>query len=56
MMLLKSGKRKIPAKSDANRRWQFSPSLEEKRHKSTLERENQSPTPGMLLKLPLLRQ
>jgi hypothetical protein len=55
VMLLKSRKRKTPAKSDDKRRWQFSPSLEEKRQKAILEKENQPPTLEILKRIPLLK-
>jgi hypothetical protein len=56
VMLLKSGKRKTPAKSDANRAWQFSPSIEEKKQKALLDSENTPPKPEILNRLPLLKQ
>jgi DNA-binding Lrp family transcriptional regulator len=56
IMLLKSKRRKTPAKSDANKAWQFSPSKEEKRHLQILEQENIPPKPEVLKRIPLLRQ
>jgi DNA-binding Lrp family transcriptional regulator len=56
IMLLKSRKRKMPAKLGDNRRWQFSPSPEEKRQRTILERENRPPKPELLNRIPLLRQ
>jgi DNA-binding Lrp family transcriptional regulator len=56
VMLLKSRKCKTPAKSGDNRAWQFSPSLEEKKHFQILEKENQLPRPELLRRIPLLKQ
>jgi hypothetical protein len=56
LMLLKSKRRKTPAKSDANKAWQFSPSKEEKKHQQILERENIPPKPEVLKRIPLLKQ
>jgi len=56
VMLLKSKRRKTPARSDANKAWQFSPSKEEKRHLQILEQENTPPKPEILKRIPLLKQ
>jgi hypothetical protein len=56
VMLRKSKRRKTPAKSAANKAWQFSPSKEEKRHLQILEQENTPPTPEVLKRIPLLKQ
>jgi DNA-binding Lrp family transcriptional regulator len=56
IMLLRSRKRKTPTKLDANKAWQFSPSLEEKRHLQILEQENKPPKPELLKRIPLLKQ
>jgi len=56
LMLLKTKRRKTPEKLDANRAWQFSPSLEEKRQKQILEWEQQPPRPALLAQIPLLKR
>jgi DNA-binding Lrp family transcriptional regulator len=56
MMLLKSRKRKTPTKSDVHNRWQFSPSIEEKRQRTLLEMENTPPRPELLKRIPLLKR
>jgi hypothetical protein len=56
VMLQKSKRRKTPAKSDANKAWQFSPSQEEKRHLQILEQETIPPKPEVLKRIPLLKQ
>jgi DNA-binding Lrp family transcriptional regulator len=56
VMLLKSRKRTTPAKSYDNNRWRFSPSNEEKRQRTILEKENTPPRPELLRRIPLLRQ
>jgi hypothetical protein len=56
VMLLKSRRSKTPAKSDANKAWQFSPSKEEKRHLQILEQETTPPKPEVLKRIPLLKQ
>ena len=63
VMLWKSKRRlpagrqgKKPVKSDANNPWQFSPSIEEKRHQQILEQENTPPSPEILKRIPLLKR
>jgi DNA-binding Lrp family transcriptional regulator len=56
IMLLKSKKRKTPAKSDVKNPWRFSPSIKEKKHKAILESENTPPKPELLKRIPLLKQ
>ncbi len=56
VMLLKSKRRKTPAKSDVNKRWQFSPSQEEKRQQQIRKQETTPPKPELLARIPLLRQ
>jgi hypothetical protein len=55
-MLTKSKGHKKPAKSDAKPRWQFSPSIEEKRLFQIREPENQKPKPEILRRIPLLER
>ncbi len=55
VMLLKSRKRKKPAKSAANSHWQFSPTNVEKRLQQILKREEEPPKPEVLDRIPTLR-
>ena len=56
IMLVKFRKKKKPAKSAANSRWQFSPSSKEKKQILIREKENTPPKPELLDRIPLLRQ
>jgi hypothetical protein len=56
IMLVKCRKKKRPAKSAANSRWQFSPSSEEKKQILILKKEHTPPKPELLDRIPLLRQ
>lgn len=55
IMLAKSKRGKKLAKSEAQSRWHFSPSPEEKRLLHLLQKENEPPKPEVLARIPLLR-
>ncbi len=56
IMLMKGKQYKSPVKTAAKSKWQFSPSLEEKRYLLILEQENAPPKPETLAKIPLLKK
>jgi DNA-binding Lrp family transcriptional regulator len=55
VMLSKSQRGKTPAKSDAKKRWRFSPHKREKQLLLIHEKENQPPSPTLLQKIPILQ-
>jgi hypothetical protein len=55
LMLIKAKPRKMPTKSAANTRWQFSPTHVEKKQILLQQQEQQPPSERLLSKIPLLK-
>jgi hypothetical protein len=55
LMLLKAKPRKMPTKSAANRRWQFSPTHVEKKQILLQQKGQEPPSEILLSKIPLLK-